>query len=261
MHARGFPEGRLVPSRRIADDLRERIRQGEYQPGQQLPSERSLAASFSTARNTATAALSILQREGLVDRRHGSGWYVRQRRPLLRLGADRYSRARREQTGMSPFRAEVVEQGRVPRVDCTSITKVEPPADVTERLGVSPTTKSVVRRENWYFADEEPVQVGITYIPWEIAKGSVLAKSAAMGRGSLYARFEELGHSLTRIREEVTARMPTPEESRDLRIPDGVPVIEVLHTGIDQDGKPFEVTRFVMRADSNALDYSMPVED
>jgi GntR family transcriptional regulator len=40
-----------------------------------------------------------------------------------------------------------------------------------------------------------------------------------------------------------------------------VPIIEVLHTGIDQDGQPFEVTRFVMRADLNALDYDLPVED
>lgn len=45
------------------------------------------------------------------------------------------------------------------------------------------------------------------------------------------------------------------------RIPDGVPVIELWHTGIDADHRPFEVTRFVMRADSAALDYDMPVND
>ena len=46
-----------------------------------------------------------------------------------------------------------------------------------------------------------------------------------------------------------------------LAIPDGVPVIDVLHTGIDHENRPFEVTRFVMRADFNGLDYTMPVED
>jgi GntR family transcriptional regulator len=44
-------------------------------------------------------------------------------------------------------------------------------------------------------------------------------------------------------------------------MPAGVPVIEVLHTGFDENRRPFEVTRFVMRAGLNGLDYGMPVED
>jgi GntR family transcriptional regulator len=250
-----------VPSRRIADEMRERIRRGEYQPGEKLPSERTLATQFSAARNTATAALSILQREGLVDRRHGSGWYVRASRPLLRLGSNRYSHTLREQTGLSPFRAEVAKQGRSARVDCTSITRSQPPARVAHRLGVDPDEQSVIRRENWYFADSEPVQVGVTYIPLDVAGDSVLATSADMGKGSLYARFQDRGHCITRIREEISARMPTPEEAQRLQIPEGVPVIAVMHTGINQSGRPFEVTEFVMRADANALDYTMPIED
>jgi len=34
----------------------------------------------------------------------------------------------------------------------------------------------------------------------------------------------------------------------------------VLHTGIDQHGRPFEVTRFVMRADLNGLDYRLMID-
>lgn len=55
--------------------------------------------------------------------------------------------------------------------------------------------------------------------------------------------------------------MPTPDETEGLQIPDGVPVLDVLHTGIDQDGQPFEVTRFIMRADFTGLDYTMPVDE
>lgn len=257
----GAYEDRRVPSRRIADELREQIRQGNFEPGKKITSERKLAEQYSTARNTATAALSILQKEGLLDRRHGSGWFVREDRPLLRLGSNRYSHALREQTGLSPFRAEVAKQGRTARVDCTSIGPSQPPANVAERLDVDPDVESVIRRENWYFADEEPVQAGVTYIPLDVAGESVLAHSANMGKGSLYARFKDQGHTLTRIREEISARMPTPEEQSRLQVPEGVPVIVVLHTGIDQDGRPFEVTEFVMRADTNALDYSLPIED
>ncbi|MEV0842227.1 GntR family transcriptional regulator [Actinocatenispora sera] len=257
----GDYESRQVPSRRIAHDLREQIRQGMIEPGDKITSERQLAEQYSTARNTAAAALSILQKEGLVDRKHGSGWYVREHRPLLRLGSNRYSHALREQTGLSPFRSEVAKQGRTARVDCTSIKRTQPPAHVAERLGVDPDTKSVIRRENWYFADDEPVQAGVTYIPLDVAADSVLATSAKMGKGSLYARFQERGYTLTRIREEISARMPTPEEAERLQVPDGVPVLVVVHTGLDQNNDPFEVTEFVMRADSNALDYNLPIED
>lgn len=205
--------------------------------------------------------MRILADEGLVTAAHGRGVFVREPQRLLRFGSSRYSNRLRDRTGLSPFRAEVAEQGRVARVDCMSITRVAPPERVAARLGVDPESDTVVRRENWYYADDEPVQIGVTYIPWSIAADSVLATTAQLGTCSLYARLEERGHRITRIREEVSARMPTPDELRGLAIPDGVPVLEVLHTGIDQDDRPFEVTHFVMRADLNAVDYRMAVED
>ncbi|WP_050668246.1 UTRA domain-containing protein [Luteipulveratus halotolerans] len=119
----------------------------------------------------------------------------------------------------------------------------------------------MVRRENWYFADDEPMQQGVTYIPSEVAEGTPLADSADMGKGSLYARFADRGYVIASIREEVSARMPGPDEARRLHIPDGIPVLEVLHTGIDTAGRPFEVTRFVMRADYNAVQYTMPINE
>jgi GntR family transcriptional regulator len=258
-------QGSGLPSRRIADDLRTAITSGELPEGHKLESERKLAERYGTARNTAREAVRLLAEEGLVDSQHGRGVFVRRKRKLLRFGGERYSKRVREQTGLSPYRAELQRQGLTPRVDCTSIERVSPPPNVAERLGLDPQRSTVVRRENWYYAaddqDEYPVQLGITYIPWEIADGSVLATSAQMGKGSLYARFEELGHLITRSREEICARMPTPGEVEGLRIPEGVPVLDVLHTGIDSEGVSFEVTHFVMRADFGGLDYNMPIED
>jgi GntR family transcriptional regulator len=249
------------PSRRIADILRLAIEGGVYQPGDRLPSERELATTHGSARNTAREAIGILQAEGLLDVRHGSGAYVRRKARMIRLGSERYSAHLRRTTGLSPFRAEALRQGKSARVEVPDISRVVPPPDVADRLDVPSDEPSVVQRVNHYFADEEPVQIGITYIPWTLAQGSVLATEAKTGSGSIYGRFEELGHRMTRVREEITARMPRPDEVNTLAVPPGVPVIEVLHTGIDQDGNAFEVTRFVMRSDLTALDYSMSVED
>jgi GntR family transcriptional regulator len=252
---------RRLPSRRIADELRASIERGELRPGAKLPSERDLAARYGTARNTAREAISILQGEGLVVAQHGRGVFVRPRRPLMRLGANRYSRRLRAETGLSPFRIEVTKQGRTPKTECRSVTRVRPPAEVAERLGLDAETSEVIRRENWYFADDEPVQVGITYVPVEVAGDSPIATEKRLGRGSIYNQFEDLGYPITRIREEISARMPTPDEVTDLAVPPGVPMIEVLHTSFDDKRRPFEVTHFVLRGDINGLDYEMPVED
>jgi GntR family transcriptional regulator len=71
---------------------------------------------------------------------------------------------------------------------------------------------------------------------------------------------EEQGHTMTRMREEVDARMPTPGEVEFLELPPGVPVFDLLHTSIDQNGEPYELTRFVMRSDLTGLAYDTPIE-
>jgi len=252
---------RQPPSRRIADDLREAIKARILGPGDRLPSSRELAERYTTARNTASEAIKILQAEGLVDVQHGRGAFVRGRRPLMRLGSNRYSRRLRDESGLSPFRMEATKQGWTADVECRSVERVTPPEDVAERLNVATDSNSVIRRENWYFADGEPAQYGVTYIPWTIAKGTQLTKFGSPVPGGIYAYMETLGHAVVQAREEITARMPTPEEARNLRVRPGVPVIEVLHTSVDNDGVPFDVTRFVLRADVMGLDYTIPVKD
>lgn len=173
---------------------------------------------------------------------------------------DRYSRRRREETGQSPFRIAVASQGRTPTAETRSVTRAEVPDDIARRLGLRRGTE-VVHRENRYLVDGEPVQYGVTYIPTTVADDSPLATATDLGPGSIYARFEELGWPVAWVREEVTARMPTPEEVSALALPAAVPVIEMIHTSMDDWKRPFEVTRFVMRADRLGLDYEVPIED
>ena len=244
----------------IAQHLRDAIAAGTYRAGDRLPSERVLAATHNVARNTAREAVAQLQREGLVVAEHGRGVFVRQKPRWMRFGRRRYSAAMRTFNDLGPFGAEAAAQGRTPRVDCTSITQINPPPEVAERLDIG-LTDQVVRRENWYYADEEPVQVGVTFAPWRIVEGTPIADSVDMGPEGIYGQFAARGHVITYTREQIDARMPTHEEVTRLHIPIGTPVIDLWHTGIDASRQPFEVTHFIMRADLVALDYDMPVED
>lgn len=245
--------------RAIADALRDAIRRSDYPPGAQLPSERALATEHGAARNTAREAIAQLRREGLVTAEHGRGVFVRERPQWMRFGRRRYSAAMRATNELGPFGAEAVAQGKTPHVDVPSIARVTAPSDVAARLAIEPDA-DVVRRENWYFADDDPVQIGVTYAPWPIVDGSPLADSADLGPTGIYGLFEELGYPISYLREEISSRMPTGDELKHLRVPDGVPVIDLWHTGLDAEKRPFECTNFVMRADLVALDYDMPVE-
>ena len=250
---------RRPASERLADELRHAIERGDLAPGSRLPSERELAERHSIARNTARQAIALLAQSGLVTAEHGRGVFVRPAVAVIRLGNDRYSPRHRE-TGLSPFLLECAKRGKAGRFEVLSIERVVPPTDVAERLHLSPKSKSVLRRENVFWADDDPVQRVTTWVPWSIAEGTTLLKDEVGHSFGIHGILEERGHTMARVLEEVNARMPTPEERQHLRMPPGVPVLDVLHTSIDTGGEPYELTRFVLRADLSGLRYDVPVE-
>jgi len=61
----------------IVLDLRKSITLGEYKEGERLPSEADLVVRFQTSRLTVQRALKELQHSNLIERRAGSGTFVR----------------------------------------------------------------------------------------------------------------------------------------------------------------------------------------
>ncbi|GAA2623436.1 winged helix-turn-helix domain-containing protein [Streptomyces axinellae] len=55
------------PREVVADTLRERIRSGEFQPGDRLPTQRRLETEFGVGRSAVREALAALAQEGLLD--------------------------------------------------------------------------------------------------------------------------------------------------------------------------------------------------
>ena len=76
----GFPASlRASPSAaRLLASLRKTIAQGEWKPGERIPTERDLAQRFRSARNTVRRALKVLEEEGQIYREVGRGTFVAQ---------------------------------------------------------------------------------------------------------------------------------------------------------------------------------------
>ena len=61
--------------------LIERIRSGEWKPGQLIPNEFEIAAEFGVSQGTARKAIGALAAENLVVRRQGRGTFVFEHTP------------------------------------------------------------------------------------------------------------------------------------------------------------------------------------
>jgi GntR family transcriptional regulator len=241
--------------KQIADHLRAAIGRGGLREGEQLPSEAQLMEHYGVARMTIRNALRVLQDEGLVTAEHGRGVYVRARPPVRRLASDRFAQRHRKE-GMAAFNAEAAQVGATPEVDMLTVTEGHPPAGIADRLGVADDADVVIRSRR-YLLDGRPMETAVSYIPADLAKGTPIADPNP-GPGGIYARLEEQGHTLARFTEDVSARMPTPGETRVLGLRPGVPVFHLVRTAYDMDGRAVEVCDTVMAADAYQLSYELP---
>jgi GntR family transcriptional regulator len=238
--------------RQIADHLRDAIEKGRLAENEQVPSETMMVEHYGVARMTVRHAIQVLQSEGLVLAEHGRGVFVRPRPPVRRLASDRFARRNRE-LGKAAFIAEAEQAGSRPEVDSIIIREERPTRDISARLG---TTRKVLARHRRYLLDGQPVETAVSYIPLDIATGAIT--EANTGPGGIYARLEETGHTLDHFDEDVRARMPLPDETRALRLAQGVPVFHLVRTAYDTEGRAVEVCDTIMAADAYVLAYSLP---
>jgi GntR family transcriptional regulator len=239
--------------RQIADQLRAAIQNGRLSEGDRLPSEAQLIDHYGVARMTIRNALQLLEAEGLTRAEHGRGVYVRRKPPVRRIASDRFARRHRKE-GKAAFLAESEQAGAIPDVDLIKVNEVPATPEMSERLNL---VGPVIVRSRRYSLDGIPVETATSYIPADIGRGTPI-EDPNPGPGGIYARLEELGHTLERFTEEVTARMPTEAEARLLAMPPGVPVFRLVRTAFDLEGRAVEVCDTIMSADAYVLNYELP---
>ncbi len=239
----------------IADDLRAAIHRGDITPGDALPSERELMVRYDTTRGTVRRAFGVLIAEGLVVAHHGRGVFLRQRPAVHRLGHQRHSSAQR-QSGMGPFTAEARRQGQCPEQQLLEVVAVPPPTFVGQRLGLPATELALVRR-HLLLADDVPMQLADSWFSYELVKNTSIAQPEKIPRGVHAVLEQDLGYELDHFIEDLSFRMPTPDEARALRLSPGVPVVRLINTLYDAHESPLQVTDFILAGDRHELQYKV----
>jgi GntR family transcriptional regulator len=224
-----------VSSRRhdIADDLRHQITTGRFKPGERLPSEAGLADRYKVSTVTLRSALAVLQGEGLIEKIHGKGNFVRcPPRKIVYVGG---------WGTMDPWTAAEAAL----RVTVRSTT-VQAHGHLTTLLKM-PTGSPLAEFVCISHEGESPHGLARIYIPRDLAPAGVLDDEPSYREA--VTRFAVLSVPPAAVRETVCARPPTPDEASTLRTNSTAPVLAITRVAADSAGRIVEAALLVFPGD------------
>ncbi|WP_089100439.1 GntR family transcriptional regulator [Streptomyces hyaluromycini] len=253
----------------IADDLRRAIRNGELKPGARLPSEAELARQHGRSVPTIQNALRLLSAEGLIDKRHGSGTFVR--RPRTRAIRDnerhqwekdraRMPEATRAQTGATERETGLVSGDLVFFARYRELTA---PSDLADAFGVPEGTVLLERTyRTWHSAETAPFNLVTSYLVRDMiaANPDLLDETNEPWPGGTQNQLHTVGIEVDRVEERFTARPPTPEEARELDLPAGTSVILLRKTSYDIRDRIVDITAVTLPGDRTELLFTTHLE-
>jgi len=253
----------------IADDLRRSIREGERKPGDRLPAETDLAKQYKRSVPTIQNALRLLNEEGLIDKRHGRGTFVR--RPRAAAVRDnmrhqwekdraRQPEAKRAETGATEHDTGLEIQDLVFHA---KYREIKAPKDLADAFGVPEGTTLLERvYRTRYAAETAPFNLVTSYMVRDMIAGNpdLLDESNEPWPGGTQNQLFTVGIELDRIEERFTARPPTPEEARELELPAGTSVILLRKTSYDTNDRVVDISDVTLPGDRTELLFTTPLE-
>jgi GntR family transcriptional regulator len=214
----------------IAGYIRDQIVRGDLRPGDEVPSERELAPTWSVARPTATRALEALRVQGLVESRRGSGTYVREARAAPRA-RERYERARDLGTMYSPGES----------VEFLATTLAPGPEHVIEALQLPPGSNAIRRARLLRAGDGRPIELSTSWFAPQLAEQAPrLLEPERLRGGTAKYLVEITGRQPTYARDQVAARLATAEECRMLALTQPAAVLVYRLTVYDLADAPLQ---------------------
>jgi GntR family transcriptional regulator len=227
-------KARVPRYHRIAESLRERIREGDLTPGMRLDNQRALARSFGVTLMTLRQALELLERENLIARRHGLGTFVAA--PSIDYDILQLRR----------FAGDLSAQGE--HVTTRMVGSRVAPADrrVTDALGLRPRGRAVAI-ERLRLVDGHPMSLQRSFLPLPLGE-PVLQADLTVTPLIQVLEFK-LGVTIERARESVSAVRLGRREARELGCLAGVPAFESERVSYDAGGVPVVFDRVYIPGD------------
>jgi GntR family transcriptional regulator len=213
------------------------LQDGEWKPGEAIPSEIELAARFRVSQGTVRKAIDELAAENLVVRRQGKGTFVathteqQVRYRFLKLVPDSGDEAPAQRTVL----------------DCK---RIRASAEIARSLGLRTGDPLVQVRRVLTFGGLPTILEDI-WLPGNTFKG-LTAEQLAGHQGPTYALFElEFGVRMVRAEEKIRAVAADAQQGALLALPEGVPLLSVERLSYTYNDVPMELRRGLYRTDTH----------
>jgi GntR family transcriptional regulator len=214
-----------VPLRiKIADQLRTLIKE-DYPDGGQIPSEEELSNLLGISRGTLRQALSILDEEGFIVRKHGSGTFINPHVLRLRVRAD------------LPFRlTELIESaGYQASAKILDLSEQPVSPQIANRLLLKDHAEVMILTRLFY-ADQQPA----IYIRDYFSESLICKEYSEQDLNNFL--FEFLGKDcrvkLSYTLSEVIPTSADTEIARELKVEQGTPLLMGNDTHFDLNNSP-----------------------
>jgi GntR family transcriptional regulator len=222
--------------KRIQLAIRKKIEAGQLKTGDAVDSERELARIHKVSLMTARHALASLEREGIVERKRGSGTFVAP--PKIHFNK------------LMSYTEQMASRGLSAgsRLLCNTIVDNEP--EIAARLALPPNSR-MVKIERIRHAAGEPFAVEACYLSADDF-GSLTR--VQLERVSLFSALQHnYGVELAHADEEVDATAADPRTAELLAVPKGAPLLRIRQVIYSTKGKAIIYVLGSYRSDRHTL--------
>ena len=225
----------------LAAALRERIVGGEWPPATALPAETTLAAEHGVALGTLRRALELLADQGLIERRHGKGTFVRGSlvgAPMLRF-----------------FRFGGTD-AEAPRSRILSRRTAAAPPEVARRLGVG-RGERVLKLQRLRSIADQPCLLEEIWLPLPLFDALTQGETADWD-DLLYPMYAaRCGVAVARATDEIAFETFAAAQAHPLHLEPGHPCVAVTRQAFDLAGRCVEFR--TTRGDAYAFHYTVTI--
>jgi GntR family transcriptional regulator len=211
--------------------LSQSLADGEYKSSRALPSEPDLVARYRVSRTTVRRALHLLEQEGRILRRRGSGTYAKTSRVHSSLAFSAEALY-----GDAPIATK--EQGteilqRAPTEVPASLQAAHP------ELGEQSFAVQRARSDNG-----DPIQLAMTYVPEAVAKRYNLRRGGSQATG-----LDKLTKDVRGVQQVTTAVAADAIASKQLKVAIGAPLLRIRAAMSAANGDLLAVDEILLRPD------------
>jgi GntR family transcriptional regulator len=235
MNQNGLKSSKFPLHWAISEYLRQQIVNGEYSPGEQLPSEHQLMVQFDVSRITVRRAIANLVNQGLVVSHHGKGVFVKERKKVTRSLSN----------PLIFFDEDMARQGVTTSIQSLSFTRLEPSPSVRKKLQLSSEERHVYCQKKIILTDNIPVALDITNIRFDLGEKFVTQFQSSL----IYPTLDRNGISIERVETTLECTRATQELSKHLETTLGAPLLVNRYVAYTTGNAPIICGETLSRAD------------